>query len=576
MNTPTATTATLPPPPGGQRILLLLLPFWVPQIPPMGIAGLKGFLAHHGIHAKTVDANTDGDFSHLYYRYFDILRKYIPEEQHGNLPNLGNAMLEKHLMAHLNHDDEAQYIKLVQIILEQDFLCTFQDDWVRELNALLTEFFRMLDDYVMDLLKRERPTLLGLSAFGGTLAASIRALKLAKEYDPAIKTVLGGGIFAEQLAVGTPDMEFFLEQTDDFIDHIVVGEGERLFLKLIRGQLPPEEKIYTILNQEVEPLDLDEKDLPDYSDYELGYYPNLGTSGSRSCPFKCKFCNETANWGPFRKRNPRLVAQEMDRMAHRYNQQLFLFTDSLLNPIIDKLAEEITGNGLSVYWDGFLRVGNAVCDTERTLAWRRGGFYRARLGVESGSIRMLEKMGKEIDLHHIRQSVYSLAQAGTKTTTYWVIGYPGETEEDFQQTLDLVEEMKDNIYEAECNPFTMFPNSRIFKDEALHQNKKILAYPPWSRSLLLSQYYLLDIEPLRAETIDRVQRFVRHCDTLGVPNPYTLKEINKADERWQKLHQNAVPPVLAFKDNHTRITENLEVKKLTHAVQSLPDDDDWL
>ncbi len=561
---------------GDERILLLLLPFWMPQIPPMGIAGLKGFLARHGHHVTAMDANIDGEFNHIYYQYFDILKKYIPKEQQGNLSALGNCLLEKHLMAHLHYDDEARYIELVRLMIKQDFLCTFQDDWVRRLNELPARFFPLLDRFVLDLLEKERPTILGFSTFSGTLPASIRAMKLAKDYDPGIKTVMGGGIFTGQLAVGSEDMEFFLEKTGDFIDHMIVGEGERLFLQLVRGQLPPEQKIYTMANQGIEPLDLEDGNLPDFSDFELGYYPYIGASGARGCPFNCKFCNATSTWGPYRRKSARRTAEEMRHTSQQYNHQLFLFTDSLLNPIIDPLARELAGSGHSIYWEGCLRVAEEVCDTGNTFFWRRAGFYQARLGVESGSMRMLKKMGKGIDVEMTRRAIYSLAQVGIKTTTYWVVGYPGETEEDFQLTLKLMDEMKENIYEAECAPFTMFPNSAVFKDEALHQNKKVPAFPSWSRPLLLGREYLLDLEPRRPESISRVQRFVQHRKKLGIPNPYTLEEVNLADERWLKLHQNSVPPVLAFKDKHRRITENLEVKKLTHAIPSIPDDDDWL
>ena len=65
--------------------------------------------------------------------------------------------------------------------------------------------------------------------------------------------------------------------------------------------------------------------------------------------------------------------------------QLFLLTDSLLNPVMDDLSRELIAGDHSIYWDGYLRADASVCDPDRTIRWRQGGFYRARLGLESAS-----------------------------------------------------------------------------------------------------------------------------------------------------------------------------------------------
>lgn len=559
-----------------QRILLLMLPFWIPMIPPMGVSSLKGYLEPHGFDVKTIDANTDNRFRDIYQHYFNALKQYIPESLQGNIINLGNYLLEKHMMAYLNRTNEDQCRELFNIMLEESFLCRFQDQQIDVLNGLIQTYFQRLDEYITHLLQQEQPDLLGLSVFGGNLPAVMKLVKTAKETYPHMKIILGGGVFVEQLAEGSKDMENFLHAAGEYIDHIIVGEGENLFLEYLKGNLPESEKIYTLTNQHVPEMNLNEKHIPNYTGFDMGYYSYLGASGSRSCPYKCKFCNERTTWGKYRKKDPRQIVEEMMDMSKLNNYQLFFFSDSLLNPIITPLSNEMIDSGASLYWDGFFRADKHACDRENTFMWRRAGFYRARLGLESGSIDVLEKMGKEIDLDTIRQSVYSLASAGIKTTTYWVIGYPGETEQDFQMTLDLVEEMKDNIYEAETNPFTLFPNSRIAMDPELNMGKKIPAYPSWAEPMLICQYYNLAIEPSRKEVIDRMQRFEMHCKTLGIPNPYSLQEIHLADDRWQRLHQNAVPPLVAFKDKKQKVTENLNIEQPTMATQSIPDDDDWL
>jgi len=128
-----------------------------------------------------------------------------------------------------------------------------------------------------------------------------------------------------------------------------------------------------------------------------------------------------------------------------------------------------------------------------------------------------------------------------------VIGHPGETEEDFRQTLALLEELKNDIWQAECNPFTYFYTGQAKGDE--WAGKRRLLYPESAGDMLLSRTWVLDCEPSRRECYDRVFRFVEHCKKLGIPNPYSADEIYHADERWKRLHKNAVPPLVDLIDN---------------------------
>jgi hypothetical protein len=561
-----------------KKILLALMPYWVPLIPPMGISCLKSYLAAHGFEVKTVDANVEPRFQEVIDRYFDLLKEYIPAGKQGNIYNLGNEVLRHHMMAHLHSRDENQYIGLVKQLVYQTFFTSLGDDRVIPLNRLLETFYTRLREYVLDLLEKEKPSILGLSVYTVTLPASLFTFQLAKEIDPGMETVMGGAIFTGELDLRSPNLEYFLEHTP-YIDKIFVGEGEELFLDYLRGELPPQQRVYTLADIDNRLLDLDKSSVPDFSGLELRYYPHLASYTSRSCPFNCTFCSEKVFWGKFRKKKAARIVEELTRLSGQYKTQLFLMADSLLNPVVKELSETIIDEGLSFYWDGYLRADPSVCNTDNTIQWRRGGFYRARLGLESGSPSILEAMGKKITPARIREAVSALAQAGIKTTTYWVIGYPGETEEDFQQTLDLVEEMKDDLYEADCNPFAYFLTGQVESDRWAEKNRSRLLYPPEARDMLMLQTWILDTPPSREETYDRVNRFVAHCRALGIPNPYSLRDIYQADERWRKLHANAVPPLAEFLDAKnkgiTPIDENKRVKKIVLG-QTIPEiTGDW-
>jgi radical SAM superfamily enzyme YgiQ (UPF0313 family) len=185
-------------------------------------------------------------------------------------------------------------------------------------------------------------------------------------------------------------------------------------------------------------------------------------------------------------------------------------------------------------------------------------------------------MGKKVSVDQIKSALHSLANAGIKTTTYWVIGYPGETEEDFMQTLDLIDALKNDIYEAECNPFNYFPTGQVNSPQWEQENKASYLYPEDTNNSLIVPSWTLDCEPSREETYRRVRRFVAHCRHLGVPNPYSMAEINHADQRWQKLHKNAVPPMIHFVANEKTIDECRGIKKILLAQPNKKEDKNFV
>ncbi|MCP4153891.1 MAG: radical SAM protein, partial [bacterium] len=436
-----------------EKILLVLLPFWASFIPPIGIACLKSYLQQHHYEVKTVDANVEIDFTELYDKYFDVIRKNVPKNKQGNFFSIGHDVLRNHLLAYQNYEDENQYRELMKILVAKSFYIDMEEGEVLKLHEIIAEFYNRLEKYLLDLLEKEKPSVLGLSVFSDTLPASMFAFKITRENHPHIKTVMGGGVFADQLCNDSPNLEIFLEKTRPYLDKIIIGEGEILFLKWLRGELPASQRVYTFNDIDRQILDLSSVELLDMTDFDIRNYPYIVSYTSRSCPFQCSFCSETIQWGKYRKKSARKVYEELMELYKRYNTQLFLLSDSLLNPVIHELSEEFLKSGTSIYWEGWLRVDKHVTNVEDTLKWRRSGFYHARLGIESGSEHVLELMGKMISLDQIRTSVSSLAAVGIKTTTLWIVGHPGETEEDFQQTLDLIEELRNDIYEAECRPF---------------------------------------------------------------------------------------------------------------------------
>lgn len=551
-----------------EKILLVLLPFWTPLTPPLSITCLKGFLKTHDYKSTAVDASAEDELRQFSNQYFSILDRCIPANKKGNFYSIVNNVLRNHLMAHINYENEEQYLELVKILIYKTFYTNLEKNHLVELVKIITGFYSRLETYFLDLLARERPTVLGISVYSDTLPASVFCSRLARARYPGIMTVMGGGVFADLLAPGSPNLDFFLEKTRDIIDIIVIGEGEHLFLKILemkaKGEIHREtsKRVFTLADVDFQLLDLGTVEPLDFSDFNLASYPYLVSYTSRSCPFQCAFCSETVQWGKYRKKSTSQVVKELKELSRVNGAQLFLLGDSLLNPVINDLANELHRTGESIYWEGWLRVSPGTCDTGNTLRWRQAGFYHARLGIESGSPRVLELMGKKIQIQQVKQTLFSLAMAGIKTTTLWIIGYPGETEEDFLQTLALIEELKDYIYEAEGTPFWYYLTGQSNSNEWRKKTSQLL-YPEEAGNMLVVQTWILTGEPAREETFTRLNRFIEHLNKLRIPNTYSLHDIYQADERWQKLHRNAVPPLVAFTGSNTFIDENKKVQELS-------------
>jgi radical SAM superfamily enzyme YgiQ (UPF0313 family) len=556
------------------KILLTLMPFWSPLTPPLGIACLKSFLEKNGYDVMTVDINIEPDLHDFHNGYLSALKKCIPEEKQGNFYMVGYDVFMNQLMAHINYNDLKSYIELIRILIYNNFFINVDDDQINTLIEIVKDFYSTLESFLEALLKKEQPSIFGVSVYNSTLAPSLFSFRFVKERYPDIITIMGGGIFADQLSFDSLNLQLFVNKTP-YIDKIIIGEGEILFLKFLRGELPPDQKVYTIQDNNKQLMDLTTAEIPDFSDFENNSYPLLASYISRSCPFQCSFCSETVQWGNYRKKDVKQAVDELIDLYRKYNRQLFLLGDSLINPIVNELSTELINRDISIYWDAYLRVDKNVCDIENTILWRNGGFYRARLGIESGSQKVLDLMNKKISIEEIKLSITSLAYAGIKTTTYWVLGHPGETEEDFQKTLNLVEELKDSIYEADWHPFFYYPTGQVQSKKWAEENEINLVYPEDMTDMLITQTWELKTEPNREEIYRRVCRFAEHCKKLKIPNPYSLKDIYDADNRWKMLQKNAVPPIVDLNKSDIYVDENKRIKNSIILKKIEKDDGDF-
>jgi radical SAM superfamily enzyme YgiQ (UPF0313 family) len=67
---------------------------------------------------------------------------------------------------------------------------------------------------------------------------------------------------------------------------------------------------------------------------------------------------------------------------------------------------------------------------------KRAGCFRVWIGAESGSQRIIDKMDRRVDVQKVREMIIKAQEAGIQAGTFIMVGYPGETEEDIEETVN--------------------------------------------------------------------------------------------------------------------------------------------
>ena len=100
-------------------------------------------------------------------------------------------------------------------------------------------------------------------------------------------------------------------------------------------------------------------------------------------------------------------------------------------------------------------------DKELLGLMKESGCYSMLLGIESGSPRILKHMRKRIKKEEIREKVQLISEAGIQTFGSFIVGYPVETRQDIEATIDFACELP--ITRAVFNNFLPLPGTEIYQ-----------------------------------------------------------------------------------------------------------------
>ena len=277
-------------------------------------------------------------------------------------------------------------------------------------------------------------------------------------------------IIAEAKSVGAKVIVSSSDSTDHWelyhqkgADIIIHGEGEHTLLEVIQKLQADEspENIHGIsLKSEStfhkNPPRTNERDLDvfarakwevidieKYRDiWKQGKFPfTLNISTTRGCPFKCNWCAKPIYGNRYNSRSPERVVEEMAMLNEKHGVKHFWVTDDIfgLKPgWVTNFNELIQQRGLKIKYKIQSRADLLMQDqTIDELA--ASGLEEVWIGAESGSQKILDAMDKGITLEQIDTSTKLLQKKGVRVAYFLQFGYLGETKEDIEKTLEMVE-----------------------------------------------------------------------------------------------------------------------------------------
>jgi pyruvate-formate lyase-activating enzyme len=524
------------------KALLIMPPFWDPVCVPLGISSLKAYAERFKHTVDLFDFNTLPEVFTLQHRYFELGKRMFPRWQFWNIERNGTEMLAMHQILYLFARNRPDYHDLVAEVLN---LAGDDQDTFRKrvdchaFDALFRSLYTEVEKHLGALIRKNSYDVIGCSLFNSTWPSTLFITAKVKTTDPRVRTVVGGPGPLMGIMAAEGEVRSFFE-THTSIDYLVVGEGEEPFLKILENPGEPRGILQAAATAVGGRLSaIDDLPLPDYGDLQVSRYLQLSVATSRGCPFECSFCAETVFWRGFTRVKPVQAFEMLRAIANKHGRFEFYLCDSLANQVISPLTRDIAASGLPFKLDCYLRADPICCDAKRAAEWRKGGLYRARLGMESASQRILDAMVKKTTPDQMSQSLSALTAAGVMTSTLWIIGYPGETEKEFEETLRFIADHRDLVYQADAwlmqyhrtglagsDSISRIYNSQPRYSEALSDVLKVV--PTFIQGDLLPR-----------ERFARLERFVEAMAIEGIPNPYTVFHWLEADKRWRNLGRNA-------------------------------------
>ncbi|MBU1627423.1 B12-binding domain-containing radical SAM protein [bacterium] len=320
------------------------------------------------------------------------------------------------------------------------------------------------------------PDILGITV---TTPMMDRAKEISKEAKKSGTTVILGGPHISAIPIKV------LEDSD--ADIAVFGEGEHTIVDICSGKVLEDiegiaykDGTGVIIQNPPRKLieDLDSLPFPSRkhinlqkyieSEFELGFPLKKGDTlmrmfSSRGCPYLCTFCASHNVFGrKFRTRSIDNIIEEMRLLIDKYGYKNFVFMDdhfALKDDRVVQFCERVLEKLPKVRW---LCSARADISPDTLKLMKKAGCEMISFGIESGSEKILRTVKKKMNLDTIRETFQVCRKIGIRTKTTWIIGVPGEDEDDFQRTVKFACEINPNYIWVSM--FYPFPGTESYKN----------------------------------------------------------------------------------------------------------------
>ena len=311
---------------------------------------------------------------------------------------------------------------------------------------------------------------------GAPIADALAVLRAAKARRPDLPTVCGGW---------HPSLFPTAMLAEPSIDITVQGQGEVTFRELVEalaGGRSTETIAGTACRVDGKPLlnppramqDMDSLAPPDYSLLPVERYfalkgnRQLDYISSIGCHFRCAFCADPFVYG--RKWNavdPEHLGRQLSGLKQRYGYTDVNFQDETFftyRKRVVGIAEEFLGRDLRASWAATMRADQGVRLTEEVFALCvRSGLRRVLIGVESGSPEMLKRIAKDTTIEQVLESADMCVRHGVAVIFSFIVGFPGETPDQVQQTVQLIKRLRgmSSKFETPVFYYKPYPGSAL-------------------------------------------------------------------------------------------------------------------
>lgn len=401
------------------------------------------------------------------------------------------------------------------------------------------------------------PDIIGVSVISGkAVDNAIHCSGIAKK--AGIKVVWGGF-----LASAMPELSL----KTDCVDIISVGEGEHTWLELLEcleagrpletvqglAFIKDGNMIQTACRELTDLSTLPDLDweLLDVNRYFYSYYSSKKTISlytSKGCPGRCTFCyNAKFNRGVHRNRPDDQVIRDVSHLIEKYGLECACFNDDLMFANKEQMysfCAAIQEAGLEFFWGCSSIIG--ILSKEEFQCLYEAGCRWIFFGIESGSEKMLRKIKKGINYKAIEQTFTDCANAGIVARAAFILGFPGETEDDLKKTVSLA--LRLMTTQVSFNYFSLVPNSEVYLE--LLNNKKL--EPPEELQGFIAKY-----------PFDRINKnfsCIPDKDLVVVYSYFVLRRLFKKDEVSTGKSWKAITSGYIFKT-----LKEFSIGKLVHS-----------